>query len=85
MATPEKALCDLIANMPGVNLRFVKEARTFLEDDLRMDMEKFQAFDRTILKEYAKVGKKSTSILTILKLLNNEWYLPKHAVRIWPL
>lgn len=72
MATPEKALCDLIANMPGVNLRFMKEARTFLEDDLRLDMERFQSFDRTILEEYAKVGKKSTSIQTILKLLDNE-------------
>nr|WP_297659811.1 hypothetical protein [uncultured Prevotella sp.] len=72
MASPEKALCDLIANMPGVNLRFMKEARAFLEDDLRLDMEEFLSFDRTILEEYAKVGKKSTSIQTILKLLDNE-------------
>lgn len=72
MATPEKALCDLVANTPGINLRFKKEARTFLEEDLRLDMEKFQSFDRAILEEYAKVGKKSTSILTILKLFDNE-------------
>lgn len=72
MATPEKALCDLLANMPGVNLRFKKEALTFLEDDLRLDMEKFQTFDRTILEEYAKVGKKATSVQTIIKLLDDD-------------
>ena len=69
MATPEKALCDLLANLPGVNLRFKKEALSFLEDDLRLDMEGFHTFDRTILEEYAKVGKKATSVQTIIKLL----------------
>ena len=71
MATPEKALCDLLANMPGVNLRFKKEALTFLEYDLRFDMERFLTFDRTILEEYAKVGKKATSVRTIIKLLDD--------------
>ncbi len=69
MATPEKALCDLLANLPGVNLRFKKETLSFLEDDLRLDMERFLTFDRTILQEYAKVGKKATSVKTIIKLL----------------
>ena len=72
MASPEKALCDLIANMPGVNLRYKKEAKLFLEDDLRFDMEKFSEFDKGIFEQYARFGKKSTSILTILKLLKNE-------------
>ncbi len=71
MATPEKALCDLLANTSGVNLRFKKEALTFLEDDLRLDMEKFQTFDRMILEEYAKVGKKAMSVQTIIKLLSD--------------
>ena len=72
MASPEKALCDLIANTPGLNLRFKKEARIFLEEDLRFDMDRLADFDKSIFMEYAKVGKKSTSIQTILKLLNNE-------------
>lgn len=72
MATPEKALCDLIANMPGVNLRFKTEAKAFLEEDLRLDMERFQMFNKDILEKYTRVGKKSTSILTLLKLLNDE-------------
>ena len=72
MASPEKALCDLIANTPGLNLRFQKEAQRFLAEDLRFDMEKLLTFDKSILKAYAKVGKKATSIKTILKLLSNE-------------
>ena len=72
MATPEKALCDLIANTSGLNLRFKKEAERFLAEDLRFDMERLTFFDKEILLAYSKVGKKATSIQTILKLLNYE-------------
>lgn len=72
MASPEKALCDLVSNAPGVILRFQKEARSFLEEYLRFDMERFRSFDKSILADYAKVGKKASSIITILKLLENE-------------
>lgn len=72
MATPEKALCDLIASQPGINLRYKKEALEFIENDLRFDMEKFYSLNPDILNEYAKVGKKQESIHTITKLLRNE-------------
>ena len=72
MASPEKALCDLVANTPGLNLRYQKEAQKYLETDLRFDMERFKSFDKTILMACAKVGKKANSIKTILNLLNNE-------------
>ena len=72
MASPEKALCDLIANTQGLNLRFLKEAKSFLEEDLRFDMDRLADFDKSILMEYARVGKKGASIQTILNFLNNE-------------
>lgn len=72
MATPEKALCDLIANLSGINLRYQKEALEFLEENLRFDMDRFSQLNPEIFSEYAKKGKKSTSILTILKLLQHE-------------
>lgn len=71
IATPEKALCDLIANTTHVNLRYIKEARLYLEDDIRIDMDEFFKMDGSILEEYAAVGKKGDSIQTILKLLTN--------------
>ena len=72
IATPEKALCDLVANTPHVNLRFVKEASIYLEEDLRLDMDRFVKMDPDIFKAYTAVGKKCDSIRTLLKLLKHE-------------
>ncbi len=69
IATPEKALCDLIANSSGVNLRYIKDAINYLEDDIRMDMDEFRLMDANIFEAYAEVGKKKESIRTLLKLL----------------
>lgn len=69
IATPEKALCDLVACSPGVNLRYKSEAMRYLEDDLRFDMDALTRFDRAIFEQYIGVGKKSGSIRAILKLL----------------
>ena len=69
IATPEKALCDLIANSSGVNLRYPKDAAVYLEEDIRMDMSDFKQMNPAIFKAYAKVGKKADSIQTLLKLL----------------
>ena len=69
IASPEKALCDLIANSSKVNLRYMKDVENYLENDIRMDMEEFMKFDHRVLEEYIKVGKKADSIATILKYL----------------
>ena len=42
IASPEKALCDLIANSSQVNLRYMKDVETYLEQDIRMDMDEFK-------------------------------------------
>lgn len=72
MASPEKALCDLIANTAGLNLRYIKEARKYLDEDIRFDMDNFKKLDSSVFEEYAKVGKKGDSIKTIIKLLKDE-------------
>ena len=69
MATPEKALCDLVANSTGVNLRYPKEAALYLEEDIRMELSDFRQMDFAVFEEYIKVGKKADSIRTLLKLL----------------
>ncbi|MBQ8645219.1 MAG: hypothetical protein IJ476_02475 [Bacteroidales bacterium] len=69
IASPEKALCDLIANSSKVNLRFLKDVENYLKHDIRMDMDEFYKFDATIFEEYIKVGKKADSIATVLKFL----------------
>lgn len=72
IASPEKALCDLIANTSGLNLRYIKEAKRYLEEDIRFDMDGFKKLDPSVFEEYSTVGKKSDSIKTIIKLLRNE-------------
>lgn len=69
MATREKALCDLIAYSPKVNLRYLTDAESYLEEDIRLDMDEFKRMDSDIFEAYIKVGKKADSIKTLLKLL----------------
>ena len=69
MATPEKALCDLIVNSPKVNLRYLKDVEVYLEEDIRMEMDDFKNMDISIFEQYARVGKKSKSIETLIKYL----------------
>ena len=69
MATPEKALCDLIANSPNVNLRYLKDVEAYLEGDIRMDIDDFLRMDVGIFERYAQVGKKGKSIETLIKYM----------------
>ncbi len=69
IASPEKALCDLVAESRGVNLRYIKEAEEYLESYLRFDMDALASFNLNILKDYVKFGKKANSIQTIIKLI----------------
>lgn len=70
IASPEKALCDLIAQTPSLFLRYRKEALAYLEEDIRFDMDAFYKLNPEIFKRYiAACGKKATSVNTILTLL----------------
>ena len=70
IATPEKALCDLIANSPLVNLRYLKDVEAYLEQDIRMNIDELRKMNLTIFEQYAKVGKKGKSIQTLINYLN---------------
>ena len=69
IASPEKALCDLIAYTPKLRFRFVKNTKTYLEDDIRFDMDEFYKMDVTIFEQCAPVSKKKTEINNLIKLL----------------
>ena len=69
IASPEKALCDLVASTPGLNLRYLSDTRAYIEDDMRMDMEAFAQMDTQIIEQCASVGKKTASLLNIIKLI----------------
>lgn len=71
MASPEKALCDLVAYSLMVNLRYVKQAAVFLEEDIRLELDDFMQMDASVFERYAEVGKKAGSIRTLAKLLRS--------------
>ena len=69
IATPEKALCDLIANTFGLTLRYIKDVERYLEEDIRFDVDAIQNFDVQLLSDYTSVGKKADSIKALIKFL----------------
>lgn len=69
IASPEKALCDLIAFTPEVRPRFIKSMSSYLEEDIRLDMEAFYKMDSIIFEQCAEVGKKKNDLNNIKKIL----------------
>jgi hypothetical protein len=70
IASPEKALCDLINHTSNLNLRFRKYLYAYLEDDLRLDMEIFYQMERSIFEQCIQIGKKKAIITNVLKILD---------------
>ena len=69
IASPEKALCDLIAYTPEVRPRFIKSMVSYLEEDIRLDMEAFYKMDTKIFGQCAEVGKKRNDLNNLIKIL----------------
>lgn len=72
IASPEKALCDLVNYSKGVNLRFMKDVATYLEEDIRFDMDELEHFDISILEACVPYSRKSQSINMLIKYLKHE-------------
>lgn len=74
IASPEKALCDYI-NFNKVTLRFMKDVGAFLEEDLRFDIDILRDLNPDIIQRCAETGRKSASLFTLLKFLQNDRHL----------
>ncbi|MEA3444133.1 MAG: hypothetical protein U9R19_05335 [Bacteroidota bacterium] len=73
MASPEKALCDLIVTRSGIRFQSVKAVKEFLIQDLRIDFEVLQKWDVSIVEECCKHGYKKVELLLLNKFLKNEF------------
>lgn len=69
IASPEKALCDLICMTSHLNLRYMRETMAYLEEDLRFDMDAFFNMDKSVFEQCAQVGAKRTMIETLIKII----------------
>ena len=70
IASPEKALCDLIISTPHLNFQSVKAIATYLEEDIRFDISALKEMDKTIIEECIAQGKKKKSLNLLLRLLS---------------
>lgn len=72
IASPEKALCDLIVNTPNLNLRYQKELLIYMEDDLRLDMDEFYKMNVSIFEQCIPFSKKKVTINNLIKIIKHE-------------
>ena len=75
IASPEKALCDVINFSKGLFLRSMKDVEIYLEEDIRFDTDALADFDITVLEKCAPVSRKQSSISTLIKYINHVRHL----------
>ena len=69
IATPEKALCDMIITTPQLRIQSQKTLKTYLEEDLRFDMSILNDMNKDIIRRCMKTGKKKGVLKLLLNLL----------------
>jgi hypothetical protein len=69
IASPEKAVCDLIQASSGLRLQSSKAMLSYLEDDMRIDLAMLQNWDKDIIRQCIETGKKKTTLSFLLKIL----------------
>ncbi len=71
IASPEKALCDMIVLSSRLRLQSAKAVQLFLEEDLRIDLMEYKNWNIEIIRACIAVGKKKSELNHLLKLLHS--------------
>lgn len=66
VASPEKALCDLIVKSPGLTATSVKSLKGWLVEDLRFDIDALRHFDVELLRQCGMQAPVKNNIITLL-------------------
>lgn len=69
IATPEKALCDMIVETKGLKLQSIKAMQNYLEEDLRIDLSVIEHYDVDIIYQCMELGSKKRELTLLYKLL----------------
>jgi len=69
IATPEKAICDLILATLRLRLQSVRAVQTYLEDDLRIDFSAVEHWDTGIVRQCVEEGRKKSELRLLLEFL----------------
>lgn len=69
IATPEKALCDMLMVEKYIPDQSLSSLAVFFEEDMRIDLDDLRQLDPSIIKACAAVGKKKKIFENLLKLI----------------
>ena len=72
IATPEKALFDLVQFTSGISMRYQREVAEWLMDDLRFDMDAISTLNIALLKQLIPLSHKHTTLETIIRFIEHE-------------
>lgn len=70
IATPEKALCDLIIADTHIPADSLRGLHLYLEEDIRFDMDQLKGLDTSIISACAEQGMKQSTLLNLIKIIN---------------
>jgi len=73
IASPEKAICDLILATSGLRFQSKKAIREYLIGDLRIDFDHVIKWDTTIIEECIRYAYKKTELQLFLTLIIDEY------------
>lgn len=71
MASPEKALCDLIISTAGLRFQSAKAASEYLHFDLRINFEEHPNWDIQIIQQCARHNRKTRELNFLIKTLRD--------------
>ena len=72
IATPEKALFDLVQFTSGTSMRYQCEVAEWLENDLRFDTDAIPTLNIDLLRQLTPLSHKHTTLETIIRFIEHE-------------
>lgn len=69
LATPEKALCDMLMQEKHVPGQSISGLEVFFEEDMRMDLDDLRQMDASIIRQCMEAGNKRQVLTNLLKLM----------------
>jgi predicted transcriptional regulator of viral defense system len=73
IASPEKALCDLIITKAGIRFQSKKAIKEFLLEDIRFDMQNMAKWDFSIIDQCAETAYKKKELCLLKEFIKDEY------------
>ncbi|MCF8362635.1 MAG: hypothetical protein K9G70_08425 [Prolixibacteraceae bacterium] len=72
MASPEKAICDLIITTTGLRIQSERAMREYIFEDMRMDFDDLESIDTSIIEQCIEHGRRRRELRYLRNVLQNE-------------